>query len=125
VCGSRTWSDQMVIRTVLRGLVTELAEDREPVTIVHGAAAGADQLADDVARDLQLAGWDVTIEAHPAQWAAYGKGAGPIRNQEMADAGADLCVGFSGQPVTRGTADMIGRATKAGIRVWVIGHGVP
>jgi DNA-binding MurR/RpiR family transcriptional regulator len=41
----------------------------------------------------------------------------------MADAGADLCIAFSDQPVTRGTADMVRRAKAAGIPVWVIGHG--
>jgi hypothetical protein len=48
-----------------------------------------------------------------------GKGAGPRRNEEMVRNGADLCVAFPGG---KGTADMVGRAMRAGRRV-VSGSG--
>ena len=45
----------------------------------------------------------------------HGKGAGPIRNQRMLDAGQpDLVVAFEGG---RGTADMITRTKRAGIEI--------
>src|SRR5690606_30354012 len=62
-----------------------------------------------LAREL---GWHVV--AYPADWRRHGRAAGPIRNQEMADAGADLCIAFPGG---RGTADMVRRARAAGIPV--------
>lgn len=59
-----------------------------PVTIVHGAAPGADRLASDWA-DLHGA----TNEAHPAQW-RKGKGAGYARNADMVNQGAAVCLAF-------------------------------
>jgi len=55
-------------------------------------------------------------EPHPADWERHGRAAGPIRNQEMADAGADLCIAFP-YGIGKGTYDMIERARKAGIPV--------
>lgn len=78
-------------------------------TLVHGAARGVDIQAATVWRS-----WGLPTEAHPALWAAHGKGAGPIRNQEMVDAGAEICVAFL-VPGSRGTADCLTRARTAGI----------
>lgn len=57
----------------------------------------------------------------PAQWERYGSAAGPVRNQEMVDLGADLCLGF---PQTRepgaktsGTHNCLKAARKAGIPI--------
>ena len=105
VCGGRDYAN----RTVVGGVLGML---RDGVTIVHGAASGADSLA---AVEAALLGFDV--EAHPADWNAYGKAAGPIRNQRMLDAGADLVIAFPGG---RGTADMVRRSREAGIVVLTV-----
>ncbi len=107
VCGSRTWTDRAPIAAVIAGLGPD-------ITVVHGGCRGADMLA---------AHHATAAELHLADWDKYGKKAGPIRNQQMADLGADLCVAFSDQPITPGTRDMITRAKQAGIPVWVVGHG--
>lgn len=103
VCGGRDYDDEETVHAVLSALGAH-------VTLVHGAAPGADRLANDV--------WDRLgmhqRQSFPADWGRFGKAAGPIRNQEMADAGADLCIAFPGG---RGTADMKDRARKAGIPV--------
>jgi hypothetical protein len=80
------------------------------VIIIHGKAKGADRIADE---------WAVVnflpIEEYPADWDAHGKAAGAIRNQQMLDEGKpDMVVAFPGRV---GTADMVRRARKAGIRV--------
>ncbi|MGC9156167.1 MAG: DUF2493 domain-containing protein [Ferrimicrobium sp.] len=112
VCGGREYTDSDVIRERLIQL-----QAVEPMTvIIHGAAPGADLLAGHVAGALGY-----KVEAYPADWARHGKAAGPIRNQEMLDAGADLVIAFPGG---RGTKDMINRAEKAGVRVERIQHGV-
>lgn len=125
VCGSRDYVDRDQVTAVLGGIADNYLTDnpRGSLIIVHGDAPGADRLADAACRQLQKEGFDVQAEPHPADWDRHGKGAGPIRNQEMADAGADLCIAFSDQPVTKGTSDMVKRAKGAGIPVWVIGHG--
>lgn len=52
-----------------------------------------------------------------AQWRLHGKAAGMIRNQAMADHGDALIAVWDG--VSKGTADMIERAKKQGLRVFV------
>lgn len=115
VTGSRYWNDAVAIN---RELV--FAADGRPVTVVHGdCPTGADYLAGIVA--AQYPGW--TEEKHPAHWGKYGKAAGPIRNQEMVDAGADVCLAFipvditAQLPSSRGTLDCVRRAEAAGIPV--------
>jgi YspA, cpYpsA-related SLOG family len=54
-----------------------------------------------------------------ADWDKYGKAAGPIRNQEMVNGGADLCLAFL-HPESRGTLDCMGRAEVAQIPVQVV-----
>ena len=57
----------------------------------------------------------IPVKEYPADWQKHGRAAGPIRNQQMLDEGKpDLVVAFDGG---RGTADMIARAEKAGVRV--------
>jgi hypothetical protein len=109
VCGSRGWTDY---EAILRRL-TQIAEGRP--TIVHGAASGADTLADDAAKTLNL-----TVERYPADWATYGKRAGFIRNERMLDTGVDLVIAFwDGR--SRGTQHTIEGARRRGIPVEVIG----
>ncbi len=106
VCGGRTYDNEDAVEAEIVALVAEHGAD---ITVVHGAAPGADSLAASAAVKLGL-----EREAHPADWSTYGRAAGPIRNQEMADGGADLCVAFPGG---LGTADMVRRANAAGIPV--------
>ncbi|HSM93365.1 MAG TPA: SLOG family protein [Anaeromyxobacteraceae bacterium] len=70
VCGSRDWTDY--------GRVFAEINREAPTEIVHGAARGADALADDAARDL-----GIHRVPFPADWAAHGRAAGPIRNRRM------------------------------------------
>lgn len=125
VTGSREWDDYLVIENALHEAVFQSSpEGRWPVTLVHGAARGADSIAAQVASDMAQIGFWVTLDPHPADWDKHGKAAGFIRNQEMVDAGADVCLAFL-QPgaANRGTKDCIARAEKAGIPVWKYGEG--
>jgi hypothetical protein len=83
-------------------------------TLVHGAAKGADALAAEYWSKIH----ERPTEAHPADWATHGKGAGPIRNQKMLDTGVDLVLAFPGGS---GTADMVRRARAAGVKVIIVG----
>ena len=108
ITGSRHWTD----RLHLEQAIWEVIGHERRVVIIHGdCPTGADRLA----RRLADA-WNITQEPYPADWNHHGKAAGPIRNQEMVDAGADICLAFPlGE--SRGTRDCMRRAEAAGIPV--------
>ena len=105
ITGGRTYTDATTIRQTL----AEYHQNPPPV-LVCGDAPGADREAATVA--AYLLGW--RVERHPAQWDRHGRAAGPIRNQHMADLGADLVLAFPGG---RGTAHMVRCAQRAGIPI--------
>lgn len=78
----------------------------------EGELWGADWLAHKYALSQ---GW--RSEAHPADWARYGKPAGMRRNAEMVKLGADRCLGFPVMPDSPGTIGCVNLAVQAGIPV--------
>lgn len=109
VTGSRKWDDVVLLCQALED-VWQLYGDQ--LVIVHGhCPTGADHLA-----DLWAVAKGLRVERHPADWERHGKAAGPLRNQEMVDLGADLCLAFLA-PDSRGTKDCVRRASVAGIPV--------
>lgn len=106
-CGGRTYANRAALFAALDHL---LAKRLPGVVIIHGGARGADSLAGEYAAERGLA-----CEVYPADWAAHGRIAGPLRNARMITEGKpDACVCFAGG---RGTADMRGRAIAAGLPV--------
>jgi predicted polyphosphate/ATP-dependent NAD kinase len=105
VCGGRDYAEQSVIRERLTALRVEYPS----AVVIHGGAPGADSLAGHIAGRLGL-----EVEVHPANWAKHGRAAGPIRNREMLDSGADLVIAFPGGI---GTANMITQASLMGVPV--------
>ena len=107
ITGSRHWID----RDEIDYLLYWACQEDEELVIVHGGCpTGADAIADEIAR-----GMDIPVEVHPADW-SLGRRAGPLRNQRMVDLGADACHAF---PLadSRGTWDCVRRAEAAGIPV--------
>lgn len=112
ITGSRDWTDKDTIESAMLAATWHI-DNRHAITVVHGNARGADTLAAQVAAKHGFA-----IEAHPADWDQHGRGAGAIRNLEMARAGAHICLAFPlGE--SRGTHMMIGMAREAGIPVFI------
>jgi hypothetical protein len=70
VTGQRHWNDY-------KQLAIEL-EKYHPTGIIHGAAAGADTLA-----NIWAINNNVSVLAVPADWKRYGRAAGMIRNEQM------------------------------------------
>ena len=107
ICGDRNWRDYTAIKQYVSSLPPN-------TVIIEGDARGADQLAGLAAKEQGL-----PTEIYPAQWAIYGRAAGPIRNKQMLDEGKpDLVVYFHlDLDSSKGTKDMVTRATKAGIPV--------
>jgi hypothetical protein len=127
VTGSRDWPDP---RTGYVWEALDFAVENAKilghtyVTVVHGdCPTGVDAMAadycEDVASHWEHAGIELFVEAHPADWAKHGKAAGPLRNQEMVDLGADICLAFP-LNASRGTRDCMRRAEAAGIPVKVV-----
>lgn len=109
ITGSRDWTDSDVIRNALASFTLDTSEE---ITVVHGdCPTGADSIAAKIASENGF-----NVEAHPADWARHGKSAGPIRNQEMVDLGADICLAFP-KGDSRGTRGCMKFAKAAGIKV--------
>lgn len=84
VTGSRTWTDQSVIRDVLSSVWHP-----STVLVSGGCPRGADHLCEQC-----WTHWGGHVERHPADWHRHGRGAGMARNQHMIRLGADLCLAF-------------------------------
>lgn len=109
VTGSRDWTSRCVIYRALgetRGWVPH-----DQMVLIHGGARGADQIAAHYAEAM-----DWGIEKYPALWNLYGKRAGFMRNAEMVNAGADVCLAFIYNN-SRGATHCAGLAESAGIPV--------
>ena len=114
ITGSRNGCDERKLREELIRAYYELVgwdtQSDDIVILVHGGAPGVDSQAEQIWKS-----WRLPVEIHPADW-SIGKKAGPIRNQEMVDSGADLCLGFPSADST-GTFDCLRRAEAAAIPV--------
>jgi hypothetical protein len=106
VCGSRNYRDQEHVWTTLSEL-----NAKQPIgLLIHGAATGADRLAQAWALNRVIPDREFN-----ANWPEHGGAAGVIRNQRMIDEGRpDLVVAFPGGP---GTADLVQRAKLHGVKV--------
>lgn len=110
VTGSRDWADVETIRDYLL-----LYSGGKGTVLVHGGCpTGADKIAHDIA-----SGWPWTIEVHHANWKKHGKAAGPLRNAEMVELGADVVLAFP-MGESRGTRNCIELAREAALRVVVV-----
>jgi hypothetical protein len=111
IAGSRSFNDRHLLYSKMDALV---ARQGDVVTVISGTAKGADRLGEEWARDRGY-----PVERYPADWDTYGKKAGYLRNEEMAEV-ADACVVFwDGK--SRGSKMMIDIAKKHGLPLRVIG----
>lgn len=120
VTGSRFWKNKSAIYDALD---EQWQISKGQMTVVHGACpTGADHLASAWCRDVRTAvqndpgPWTLEEDPHPADWNIHGKAAGPLRNQEMVDLGADVCLAFP-LPDSKGTVDCMKRVRKAKIPI--------
>lgn len=111
VCGSREWPWRKFFDDALAFYVSDYP--KENVEIVEGECRGP---------DLWARAWaeanGYKFKPFPADWDGLGKGAGFIRNGEMAEYGNATLAFWDG--VSGGTTDMIEKAKAAGHRVRVL-----
>lgn len=119
ICGSRYWDDYDAVMTVIDHLIEQATRFNARVVVIQGGAKGADSLACRAALERKL-----EVEQYDADWKTYGRSAGPIRNKRMLDEGKpSLVVAFSYDLAnSKGTANMVAQAGKAGITTVVIGR---
>lgn len=120
VCGGRTYGLRPGEKRDLFAALWDVHSQTPISLLVHGAAIGADTLAEEWAK-----GHQIPYLGMPAKWHTLPKHvAGPERNRDMLDtrrAGLpfrvpiELVVAFPGGS---GTADMKAAAREAGVRVW-------
>ncbi len=111
IAGGRDFSDYNMLRKTMDALLCNVSKDND-IVVVCGMARGADTLGEQYAK---LRGYKV--DYYPADWNRFGKAAGFIRNEQMAQ-NADALVAFwDGK--SRGTKSMIdlGKQYQLGVRV--------
>lgn len=100
-------------------ILQELKALPEDSIMIHGGCKGVDLFAEDLAKNLGIAtkAFGITSE----EWTRIGPSAGPQRNQKMLE---DTCVSYvvafhPNLSYSKGTRDMMVRAWKAGIPVYI------
>ena len=107
VCGGRDYADRARVWQELDAWRAKHGR----LVVIQGGARGADEHA----RTWAYLQSSVYLINEPADWKKDGRRAGPIRNQRMIDDHRpDWVLAFPGGS---GTADMVRRAEKAGLKV--------
>lgn len=116
IAGSRTFNDY---KKVLDAAYTYL-NPNDNITIISGTAKGADTLGEIFADRNGL-----SLVKIPAKWDLYGKRAGYLRNEEMANYASEgkgiLLAFWDGK--SHGTKHMIQIAKRKGLEIHVILYG--
>lgn len=109
IAGSREFDDYTLLKNTMDKLLSNIKDN---IIIVCGKARGADTLGERYAKEK---GYEINY--YPANWDLYGKRAGYIRNEQMAQ-NADALVAFwDGK--SKGTKHMITLAHKYNLNVRV------
>ena len=106
IAGSRNFNNYNMLKDYIDNLNLNIDE------IISGAAKGADTLGEKYALEN-----NIRIRRFYADWNAYGRAAGPIRNKKMADYGDCLIVFWDGE--SRGTYSMINFAKQLGLEIHI------
>ena len=106
IAGSRNFNDYELLSSVIDAF---RMRENENITIVSGGARGADRLGEKYARENNL-----ELHIYEANWSKFGKSAGFVRNEEMADFGDYLLAFWDGR--SPGTQHMIKTAKKKGLK---------
>lgn len=119
VTGSRDWVDEDLIEQAFYVFTDSALNRNEQITVVHGdCPTGADAIANWIAEN-----YGFHIRRYPAEWNLHGRGAGPIRNEEMVreHRNADYVLAFPlGE--SRGTRGCMKIASEAGLTVVNLGE---
>lgn len=114
IAGSRTIVDYLIVDYAISqamhewnigiGDIKEIVSGKEPKGVDYQGEIWANE-------------HKIPIKPFPANWVLYGDSAGPIRNTEMAKYADALIAIWDGK--SRGTRDMINKANRRGLRVYI------
>lgn len=110
IAGGRYFSDYELLKEKCDEFLQD--ETGEEIVIISDHALGADSLDERYAQERGF-----KIETYPADWKKYGRAAGPIRNEQMANIANALIAFWDGK--SKGTKNMINLAKKKGLQVFV------
>lgn len=116
IAGSRDFNDYELLEREVDSFIFKVQEKLGygiPVEVVSGGARGADKLGERYAKDRGL-----PVKVFLANWDKNGRGAGYIRNEEMAKYSSD-CVVFI-LDLSKGSTHMANLAKKYNLRLKVI-----
>lgn len=108
---SERWQEVFVEQTLNRVLFPLAASARVVLVVGESPYGGVDMVA---RRWAERSAGRIAVDPFPADW-SRGSAAGPIRNRQMAEAGAFPCLGFPAGKSSRGTWGMLREAAEAGI----------
>ena len=109
--GCRNYSDYSAFCIFVDECLVELGLEAE-VTIVSGHCSGVDEMAERYAAER---GFPVIV--CPAEWAKYGRAAGPVRNRQMVEQ-SDAVIAFWDQ-TSKGTQSLIRYAKQQSKRLFI------
>jgi len=104
IAGSRNIKDYEYLLTCLSNI------DWDITTVISGTASGADSLGEKFALDA-----GIPLMRFPADWVNYGRAAGFIRNEEMAEFAEACIVLWDGR--SKGSKHMINTAKRLGLKL--------
>lgn len=116
VTGSR-WSLSVPTQLRVRSTLGLVAYRMCPTggLLKHGEATGVDSYASVYWNRL---GPEFAVQGFP-YISSLGRRGGPVRNQQMVDSGADLCLAYPSAG-SKGTYDCANKAKKAGIPTFIL-----
>jgi hypothetical protein len=107
IAGSRRITEYSLVERAVRESEFQVTE------VLSGGARGVDCLGEEWGKRN-----GVPVRHFPADWEHYGKRAGYLRNEQMADCAEGLIALWDGE--SPGTGHMIGIAQNMGLRVFVL-----
>lgn len=123
VAGGRDLEDYELVHSTLFEYINHFLDlgSTDSVEIVSGRARGADRLGEKFADE-----YGYPVKCFEADWQKYGKAAGPIRNNDMAEYASED--GYYGVLIafwdckSRGTQNMIDIAERYRLDVKIVGY---
>ena len=113
IAGSRSFTDFELLCRTMDYMLSKKVSEGYKIIIISGTSKGADRLGEQYAK---LRGYEVILM--PADWETYGKRAGYVRNEAMANIADALVAFYNG--TSSGTRHMIDIAKEKGLPYKVV-----